>query len=72
MKRSRPKKNGRFIEENFMAPGASAAAERPVSNVLCEREALLKAAGFAIEEGVLDPACYGYATNPAMMQLYFK
>jgi hypothetical protein len=34
--------------------------------VLSEREVLLKAADFAIEEGVLDPAYSEYETNPAL------
>jgi hypothetical protein len=61
-----PEEKWRIIEEYFMVPGASASAERPLPNVLSEREVLLKAADFAIEEGVLDPSYYEYENNPAL------
>jgi hypothetical protein len=64
---STPGEKWEVIQESYMAPGASASNERPLPNVLSEQEVLLKAADFAIAEGVLDPAYYAYQTNPALM-----
>ncbi|MDR0628164.1 MAG: hypothetical protein LBG24_00675 [Treponema sp.] len=64
---STPEEKWEIIQEYCMAPDASASAERPLANILSEQEVLLKAADFAIEEGVLDPSYYAYQTNPALM-----
>jgi hypothetical protein len=66
-KDSTPEEKWEIIQEYLMAPGASASDERPLPNVLSEQEVLLKAADFAIAEGVLDPSYYEYQTNPALM-----
>jgi hypothetical protein len=66
-KNGTPEEKWEIIQEDFMAPGASASDERPLPNVLSEREVLLKTADFAMAEGVLDPAYYEYQTNPALL-----
>jgi hypothetical protein len=63
-----PEEKWEIIQEYLMAPGASASDERPLPNVLSEREVLLKVADFAIVEGVLYPSYYyEYQTNPALL-----
>lgn len=65
--KSTPEEKWEIIQEYCMASDASASTERPLPNVLSEQEVLLKAADFAIAEGVLDPSYYAYQTNPALM-----
>ncbi|MDR2634122.1 MAG: hypothetical protein LBC51_10975 [Treponema sp.] len=65
--KSTPEEKWEIIQEYYMVPDASASDERPLANVLSEQEVLLKAADFAIAEGVLDPSYYAYQTNPALM-----
>jgi hypothetical protein len=56
----------RAIIQGYMVPGAPVSDKRPLPNVLSEKEVLLKAADYAIEKGVLDPAYYAYQNNPAL------
>jgi hypothetical protein len=65
-KNSTPEEKWTLMQE-YMVPGAPVDNERPLPNVLSEREVLVKAAGYAIEEGVLDPEYYAYQDNPALM-----
>jgi CDP-diacylglycerol pyrophosphatase len=65
--KSTPEEKWEIIQEYCMASDASASTESPLPNVLSEQEVLLKAADFAIAEGVLDPSYYAYQTNPALM-----
>ncbi|MDR0723483.1 MAG: hypothetical protein LBF75_11980 [Treponema sp.] len=62
-----PEEKWKIMQEYYMVPDAPVSAERPLANVLSEQEVLLKAADFAIAEGVLDPSYYAYQTNPALM-----
>jgi hypothetical protein len=62
-----PEEKWKIMQEYYMVPGAPVSNERPLSNVLSEQEVLLKAADFAIAEGVLDPSYYAYQNNPALM-----
>jgi hypothetical protein len=62
-----PEEQWAIIQAFYMVPGTSADTERPLPNVLSEREVLLKAAYFAIAEGVFDPSYYAYERNPALM-----
>ncbi|MDR0721693.1 MAG: hypothetical protein LBF75_02700 [Treponema sp.] len=65
--KSTPEEKWEIIQEYCMASDAPVSDERPLANVLSEQEVLLKAADFAIAEGVLDPSYYAYQTNPALM-----
>jgi hypothetical protein len=65
--KSRPEEKWEIIQEYYMVPDVPVSDERPLPNVLSEQEVLLKAADFAIAEGVLDPSYYAYQTNPALM-----
>ncbi|MHB9291357.1 hypothetical protein Holit_00432 [Hollandina sp. SP2] len=56
-----------IMQEYYMVPDAPISDERPLPNVLSEREVLLKAADHAIAEGVLDPSYYAYQHNLALM-----
>jgi len=56
-----------MLQDGFMVPGVGTSDERPLPNVLSEREALVKAADVAIAEGVLDPSYYAYQRNPDIM-----
>ncbi|MHB9292730.1 hypothetical protein Holit_01833 [Hollandina sp. SP2] len=56
-----------IMQEYYMVPDAPISDERPLPNVLSEREVLLKAADHAIAEGVLDPSYYAYQDNPTLM-----
>ncbi|MDR0721832.1 MAG: hypothetical protein LBF75_03415, partial [Treponema sp.] len=62
-----PKEKWEILQEYYMVPGAPVSNRRPLPNVLSEQEVLLKAADYAIAEGVLDPSYYAYQTNPALM-----
>jgi len=64
---SAPEEKWEILREHYMAPGADASDERPLPNVLSEREILLKAADAAVKEGVLDSSYYAYQNNPALM-----
>jgi hypothetical protein len=50
-----------------MVPGVPVSVERPLPNVLSELEILLKAADYAIAQGVLDPSFYAYENTPELM-----
>jgi hypothetical protein len=50
-----------------MAPNVSVSAERPLPNVLSEKEILLKAMDVLTEEGFFDPSRYEYNENPALL-----
>jgi hypothetical protein len=63
---STPEEKWEIVQDNFMAPNASASSERPLQNVLSEREVLLKVADIAVAEGILDPSHYAYEINPAL------
>jgi hypothetical protein len=62
-----PEEKWEILEEYYLVPGVPVSNERPLPNVLSEREVLLKAADHAIVEGVLDPSYYAYQDNPALM-----
>jgi hypothetical protein len=64
---SSPDVKWEILRNNYMVPGVPVSNERPLPNVLSEREVLLKAADYAIAEGVLDPEYYAYQENPALM-----
>jgi hypothetical protein len=49
--KSTPEERWEIIQEYCMVSDASASTERPLPNVLSDREILLKAANFAIAEG---------------------
>jgi hypothetical protein len=61
-----PQEKWQIIRDDVMVPGAPVSDERPLPNVLSEQEVLLKAADFAVAEGVLDPAYSAYQDNPAL------
>jgi hypothetical protein len=54
------------VMRDYMVPGAPVSDERPLPNVLSEREVLLKVAEAAVKEGVLHPSYYAYENNPAL------
>lgn len=56
-----------IIEGRIMASGATASDERPLPNVLSEREALLKTVDLAIAEGVLDSTSRIYQDHPNLL-----
>jgi hypothetical protein len=65
--KSTPQEKWEIMREYYMVPGAPVSDERPLPNVLSEREVLLKAADQAILEGVLDPSYYAYEETPELM-----
>jgi hypothetical protein len=64
--RSTPEEKWKILREYFLVPDAPVSNERPLPNVLSEQEILLKAADFAVKEGVLYPDYYAYQNNPAL------
>jgi hypothetical protein len=62
-----PEEKWEIMEEYYLVPDAPVSNERPLPNILSEREVLLKAADHAIAEGVLDPSYYAYQDNPMLM-----
>jgi hypothetical protein len=64
---STSEKKWEIMREHYMVPGAPVSVERPLPNVLSEREILLKAADYAIAQGVLDPSFYAYENTPELM-----
>jgi hypothetical protein len=61
-----PEEKWQVIQKDFMVSGAPVSDERPLPDVLSEKEVLLKAADVAVQEGVLDPSYYAYQNNPAL------
>jgi hypothetical protein len=55
------------IIQDSMVPGALVSSERPLPNVLSEKEVLLKATDYAIVIGALDPSYYAYQNYPALL-----
>jgi hypothetical protein len=64
---SAPQKKWEIMRDHYMVPGAPVSDERPLPNVLSEQEVLLKAADYAILEGVLHPSYYAYEETPELM-----
>jgi hypothetical protein len=62
-----PDEKRKIMREQYIVSDAPITDERPLPNVLSEKEVLLKAADAAIAEGVLDPSYYAYQINPALM-----
>jgi hypothetical protein len=62
-----PEEKWDIMREYYIVPSAPVSNERPLPNVLSEKEVLLKAADAAIKEGVLDPSYYEYENNPALL-----
>lgn len=54
-----------------MVPGAPVSDVRPLPNILSEQEILLKAADYAIAEGVLDPSYDEYILDHIFRRLTF-
>jgi hypothetical protein len=55
------------IIQDYMVSGAPVSNERPLSNVLSEKEILLKATDYAIKEGLLDPSQPVLKNHPALL-----
>ena len=53
--------------QQAMVPGADASSERPYTDVLSEKEVLLKAVDYALKEGALNSSYYIYQENPALL-----
>jgi hypothetical protein len=55
------------IIQDYIVSGAPVSNERPLSNVLSEQEILIKAANYALKEGLLDTTYHAYQRNPALL-----
>jgi hypothetical protein len=55
------------IIQDYMVPTAPVSNERPLPNVLSEKEILLKAMVYANEKGALDTSYFEYQNNPALL-----
>jgi hypothetical protein len=66
LKNKTPEEKWAIIQAN-MAPNVSVSAERPLPNVLSEKEILLKATDALAKEGAFDPSRYEYKENPALL-----
>ena len=54
------------ILKKYLVAGATIEDQRPMIGILSEQEVLIKAAEYAINEGVLDPSYYIYDLDPGL------
>jgi len=51
----------------YLFEGVILEAQRPMKNILSEQEVLLKAADYAVNQGIFDPNFYLYKNAPALL-----